>query len=110
MTTLFRNAFFDLKHRPHGNLPCLDVLRSAAILFVLSAYLGGLFSLRVQKLPFVFYGWSDVDIFFVLSGILIGGMLWKELDRSGDIDIGRFVLRRGFRSEEHTSELQSRQY
>src|SRR5208283_1608063 len=41
--------------------------------------------------------WSGVDLFFVLSGFLIGGQLWKELNRTGDIHIGRFILRRGLR-------------
>ena len=93
----FRKSFLDLKQRPHGNLPCLDVLRSAAILSVLSLHVGEFLSVRVQNLPFVFYGWAGVDLFFVLSGFLIGGQLWKELDQRGNIDIGHFILRRGFR-------------
>ena len=97
MITLFRNALLDLKQRPHGNLPCLDVLRSIAILLVLSLHVGEFFPSHVRNLPFVYYGWSGVDLFFVLSGFLIGGQLWKELNLRGDIDIGRFILRRGFR-------------
>jgi len=38
-----------------------------------------------------------VDLFFILSGLLIGNQLWKELRASGTIDIGRFILRRGLR-------------
>src|SRR5438874_2060458 len=75
----FRNARLDLKESPPGNLPCLDVLRSAAILLVLNLHVGEFFSSRVRNLPFVFYGWSGVDLFFVLSGFLIGEQLWKEL-------------------------------
>ena len=90
-------ALLDLKERPLGNLPCLDVLRSAAILLVLSGHVSGFFPAHVQNLPFNYYGWSGVDLFFVLSGFLIGGQLWKELDRRGNIDLGRFILRRGFR-------------
>jgi peptidoglycan/LPS O-acetylase OafA/YrhL len=36
-------------------------------------------------------------LFFILSGILIGGQLWKELKASGTVDVRRFILRRGFR-------------
>ncbi len=93
----FGKALEDLKHRSPGSLPCLDVLRSAAILLVLSLHVGEFFPSRIQNLPFVFFGWSGVDLFFVLSGFLIGGQLWKELFSRGSIDIGRFILRRGFR-------------
>jgi peptidoglycan/LPS O-acetylase OafA/YrhL len=43
------------------------------------------------------WGWTGVDLFFVLSGFLIGGQLWKEVKRSNRIQIGRFLLRRGLR-------------
>jgi peptidoglycan/LPS O-acetylase OafA/YrhL len=49
------------------------------------------------KTPVVRFGWTGVDLFFVLSGLLIGGQLWKELRASGTIDVRRFILRRGFR-------------
>ena len=90
-------AVDDLRYRPSRNLPYLDVLRSAAILLVLSLHVGGFFSPRIQSLPFVFYGWSGVDLFFVLSGFLIGRQLWNQLYSQGNVDIGRFILRRGYR-------------
>ena len=42
-------------------------------------------------------GWLGVDIFFVLSGFLISGMLFKNLDQNGHIQIRRFYYRRFFR-------------
>ena len=36
-------------------------------------------------------------MFFVLSGYLIGKQLWKELAANGNIDIPRFLMRRGLR-------------
>lgn len=42
-------------------------------------------------------GWTGVDLFFVLSGYLIGGLLFAEAKRSGDIRVGRFLLRRGLK-------------
>lgn len=39
-------------------------------------------------------GFVGVDIFFVISGFLIGGILWSELAGTGRIRLGRFYLRR----------------
>lgn len=49
------------------------------------------------KLPLFYWGWTGVDLFFVLSGFLIGKQLWSELYRTGTIKVGQFVLRRGLR-------------
>ena len=43
------------------------------------------------------YGWLGVDIFFVLSGYLIGTQLFKEVTRTGAVDFKSFYLRRAFR-------------
>ena len=96
---LFRGGFSDLIRPPPDNIPTLDVLRSMAILLVFSAHVGGVFeaSPRVSKLPLIYFGWSGVDLFFVLSGLLIGTQLWKEVQRSGRIQVGVFLLRRGLR-------------
>lgn len=42
-------------------------------------------------------GWTGVDLFFVLSGFLVSGLLFTEFQRHGSVQIGRFLLRRGFK-------------
>jgi peptidoglycan/LPS O-acetylase OafA/YrhL len=94
-----RAGFQDLMIRPKGNIPLLDVLRTAAIGLVFCTHFAGQFEARpaVLKLPFVYWGWTGVDLFFVLSGILIGTQLWKEVQKTGGVQVGRFLLRRGLR-------------
>lgn len=72
------------------------MLRSLAILLVLLVHL------PVEATPTLLvdvrsYGWLGVDIFFVLSGFLIGTQLFKEVTRTGSVDLKSFYLRRAFR-------------
>jgi len=99
---LFSGSIAELLHPPAGQIPFLDGLRSIAILLVISGHVSHQFAevngqTLYSRLPFVANGWIGVDLFFVLSGFFIGGQLWKELRSSRSIEIGQFVLRRGFR-------------
>lgn len=89
---------------PNGQLPALDALRTFAVLLVVCGHfvergrrVFASASPFVLDSPIVQYGWAGVDLFFVLSGFLIGRQLWSEFDRTGSVDGVRFVLRRGFR-------------
>ena len=42
-------------------------------------------------------GWSGVDLFFVLSGFLVGGVLLSEYKKTGALDVKRFIIRRGLK-------------
>jgi peptidoglycan/LPS O-acetylase OafA/YrhL len=42
-------------------------------------------------------GYLGVDLFFVLSGFLIGGLLFAEFDKIGSINIVRFLTRRALK-------------
>lgn len=68
----------------------LDVLRGVAILMVLGFHYS-YFRWWHQ------IGWAGVDLFFVLSGFLISGLLFDEIIRSGRLDLKRFWIRRGFK-------------
>lgn len=65
--------------RPHQHMPSLDGLRGTAILLVLAhhlfASLYGEFAVNVPLFHWTELGWSGVDLFFVLSGFLITGIL-----------------------------------
>lgn len=92
-----KDAWEDLQHRPKSNIPTLDVLRSLAIFLVICDHVGSSFGGRISALPMVSFGWTGVDLFFVLSGYLIGSQLWREIKRTNSVAISRFILRRGFR-------------
>jgi peptidoglycan/LPS O-acetylase OafA/YrhL len=42
-------------------------------------------------------GWIGVDLFFVLSGFLISGLLFLEYRSAGELKLARFFLRRGLK-------------
>lgn len=98
-----REGTHELLKPPVGNVPGLDVLRSLAIILVVSGHYYGEFSdaqgttLAIRQFPFFYFAWTGVDLFFVLSGYLIGRQLWRELTVRNTINIPRFLLKRGFR-------------
>jgi len=83
-------------------IPQLDFLRAVAVLLVIgnhSAICPPETNLFLNKITTVWYrgGWTGVDLFFVLSGFLISGLLFNEYRKRGDINIKRFLLRRSFK-------------
>ncbi|WP_281242126.1 acyltransferase family protein [Ruania alba] len=72
-----------------GFRPDIEGLRAVAIGLVL------LYHAEVVEL--VPGGFVGVDVFFVISGFLITGLLIRELERSGRVSLGRFYARRAKR-------------
>ncbi len=79
----------------------LDVVRGIAVLLVFGHHnyivpgYGGELSRLYNFMHDI--GWIGVDLFFVLSGFLIGGLLLKEIARTDRLDVGRFLVRRAFK-------------
>ena len=82
-------------------IPGLDVVRVAAILLVMGRHLPDLATASPTFRPLLNVwhegGWIGVDVFFVLSGFLIGTILLEEVQHTGRIRLGRFYGRRGFK-------------
>jgi len=68
---------------------CLDVLRGVAIILVLLCHYSQALGLGSALLE---VGGCGVDLFFVLSGFLISGLLFSEFERTGRINLSRFLL------------------
>ena len=90
----------DTQPQAHGEQrdAWLDALRAAAILSVMLYHL-------LQMSPGARYGWSvarhghlGVELFFVLSGWLIGGLYWRERRDRGSVALIRFWQRRWWRT------------
>ena len=79
----------------------LDLLRSVAVLMILLSHMGpapkAYGFLHELHWAFIRGGWVAVDLFFVLSGFLVSGLLFDEHARHGHISFGRFFIRRGFK-------------
>ena len=75
----------------------LDLLRAIAILMVFIGHTLLSYGSPSHLSPLQFGG-TGVDLFFVLSGWLIGYQLFKELNKFNNIDIKRFWIRRWMRT------------
>jgi len=77
----------------------LDAVRAAAISMVVLAHAAVLSPVRHPlALSLAWIGQFGVDLFFVLSGWLIGGLFWRERAATGTVRFPRFFLRRAFRT------------
>ncbi|GMQ54255.1 acyltransferase family protein [Halopseudomonas aestusnigri] len=72
-----------IKQLPYN--PSIQGLRAVAIILVLAAHAG---------VPFLYGGFIGVDVFFVISGYLITGLLITEIEKEGELSLSRFYARR----------------
>jgi peptidoglycan/LPS O-acetylase OafA/YrhL len=80
----------------------IDFLRFIAVFLVMMRHFNfeapahaGNFFYVFQQLQLT--GWVGVDLFFVISGFLISGLIFNEMDKSGNFKPARFLIRRGFK-------------
>ena len=79
--------------------PWLDLLRAAAITLVVIYHVTQSWPVSKPWLyPYTNLGAKGVDLFFVLSGWLIGGLFWSELKETRSVNVGRFWVRRWLRT------------
>ena len=74
--------------RETGYRPDIQGLRAVAVLSVVAYHAG---------VPLFGGGYLGVDVFFVISGYLIGGQLVREITSTGRLDFARFYARRARR-------------
>ena len=79
-----------------------DCLRCAAIFLVMCAHSPDVWKQMSASVGSLFlflqlFGWAGVDLFFVLSGFLVSGLLFNEHDATGTLNIKRFLVRRAFK-------------
>ena len=89
-----------IAHNPKSpRLAELDFLRGVAILLVLGHHLALTQAGYLQPVfDFLYrFGWTGVDLFFVLSGFLVGGLLFQEIKQKDHLNVRRFIIRRGFK-------------
>jgi peptidoglycan/LPS O-acetylase OafA/YrhL len=78
-------------------IPGLDLLRAAAIVSVICthAWVAGGMGYGFGWIEH--YGWMGVDLFFVLSGYLIGRQVLVRFKQDGDLDLKAFYRKRAYR-------------
>lgn len=73
-----------------ARLAPLDLLRGVAILLVMGRHM-------YVTAWWHRVGWFGVQLFFVLSGFLVSGLLFREYQQHGRLDLRRFLIRRALK-------------
>lgn len=80
-------------------IPALDGFRALSIILVLVGHLQGTRGFGRQQLWSIFGDLAHlgVQVFFVISGLLITSLLLEEQERTGTLSLRRFYIRRSLR-------------
>ena len=93
-------TFLPLRFPVNSRNSTIDVLRFVAVALVLGRHSDHLnitdYGSVVSTISEAWStgGWIGVDLFFVLSGFLVSGLLFREGE---NVDVKRFLIRRGFK-------------
>jgi peptidoglycan/LPS O-acetylase OafA/YrhL len=93
MNSIQEKTFSKLSTKLYG----LDHLRAFAITFVFVFHYGHLFPSPQWITAIGKFGWTGVDLFFVLSGYLISSQLFATIAKGKNISLKEFFLKRFFR-------------
>lgn len=83
--------------------PQLDLVRALAIILVLFRHVHLEYGTQLNHFEYLFFsylleiGWIGVDLFFVLSGFLVSGLVFLEWEKTEKFSFGLFYLKRTFR-------------
>lgn len=84
-----------------GRLIELDFVRGIAIIAVMGFHFHtvrtGVPAISAIEYPLKNFGREGVNLFFTLSGFLVGGLLLRQYAQTGSIDARRFIVRRMFK-------------
>ena len=75
----------------------LDHLRTLAIILVFAYHYGRVFSAPEWLYSLGKFGWTGVDLFFVLSGYLISSQLFAGIANHNELPLKPFFIKRFFR-------------
>jgi peptidoglycan/LPS O-acetylase OafA/YrhL len=102
-----RHNWNHLMRRPAFHEPVVDGVRALAVLWVMVShmlwYQYPLFPTQTTKIAttpamvWVLNGHQGVDLFFVISGFLMGSILFAEMKKTGGLVFSRFYVRRFLR-------------
>src|SRR5512133_2725274 len=84
---VFKNTKVYTAIKANDRVSSLDVFRALAIIGVVIYHYH----------HWLKYGNLGVDLFFVISGLLVGGILTREFEKDQRINIPKFLLQRGFK-------------
>ena len=98
--TFLSNSIYSLFNRPKIHMPSIDGIRALAILFVVFGHVytiqTPLFDGEIMMPSWLRHDYG-VDMFFVISGFLIGSILIKDYQKNGSISYLKFYSRRFLR-------------